>query len=239
VAEIPIQRKEGRNIWPMILGLLALLAILWFLFGRNRNANTAAARADSTAVASNGAMSTDTAAGATASGMAGGTAAGAGAMANGAGSASNAALTDADIISVIHAVNQGEVDAGKLASTKASNGDVKSFAREMVKDHQALDSKGSKLASGASGTAQNKLSDSVTSANQAVSSQLQSAGSGAAFDKAYIDAQVTGHQNALAFLQQAENSAQNADLKKMITGAIPDVQKHLDRAKALQSKVSQ
>src|SRR5205823_3039493 len=110
-------------------------------------------------------------------------------------------------ISVIHAVNQGEVDAGKIASTKASNGDVKSFAREMVKDHQAMDSKGSKLASSTGGsTAQNKLSDSVTSANQSVSSQLQSANSGAAFDKAYIDAQVAGHQNALAFLQQAENS---------------------------------
>jgi len=52
VAEIPIQRKEGRNIWPMLLGLLVLLAVLWFIFGRRNNDNTAAARADSTAVAS-------------------------------------------------------------------------------------------------------------------------------------------------------------------------------------------
>jgi putative membrane protein len=233
VAEIPIQRKEGRNIWPMILGLLVLLAVLWFIFGRNRNADTSAARADSTAVASNGAVATDSAAGTTANGMASTSAANTGT------GASNAALTDADIISVIHAVNQGEVDAGKLASTKASNADVKSFASEMVKDHQAMDAKGSKLASGAGSTAQNRLSDSVTSANQATSAQLQSAGSGAAFDKAYVDAQVTGHQNALAFLQRAENSAQSADLKKLITSVIPDVQKHLDRAKSLQSKVAQ
>jgi putative membrane protein len=228
VAEIPIQRKEGRNIWPMLLGLLVLLAVLWFIFGRNRNADTAAARADSTAVASNGAVTTDSTAGTTANGMA-----------NSGAGATSAALTDADIISVIHAVNQGEVDAGKLASTKASNADVKSFAREMVKDHEAMDAKGSKLASSAGGTAQNRLSDSVTSANQATSSQLQSAGSGAAFDKAYVDAQVAGHQNALTFLQRAQSSAQNADLKKLISSAIPDVQKHLDRAKSLQSKVGQ
>jgi putative membrane protein len=228
VAEIPIQRKEGRNIWPMLLGLLVLLAVLWFIFGRNRNADTAAARADSTAVASNGAVTTDSTAGTTANGMA-----------NSGAGATSAALTDADIISVIHAVNQGEVDAGKLASTKASNADVKSFAREMVKDHEAMDAKGSKLASSAGGTAQNRLSDSVTSANQATSSQLQSAGSGTAFDKAYVDAQVTGHQNALTFLQRAQSSAQNADLKKLISSAIPDVQKHLDRAKSLQSKVGQ
>jgi len=50
---------------------------------------------------------------------------------------------------------------------------------------------------------------------------------------------VTGHQNALTFLQQAQNSAQSADLKKLISSAIPDVQKHLDRAKSLQSKVGQ
>jgi putative membrane protein len=225
----------------MLLGLLVLLAVLWFLFARNRNTDTAAARGDSTAVASNGALTRDSAAGTTANGMANSGAASTSTANSGAGTSnsSSAALTDADIISVIHAVNQGEVDAGKLASTKASNADVKSFAREMVKDHEAMDAKGSKLASGAGGTAQNKLSDSVTSANQATSSQLQSAGSGAAFDKAYVDAQVTGHQNALNFLQQAQTSAQSADLKKLITSAIPDVQKHLDRAKSLQSKVGQ
>jgi len=159
-------------------------------------------------------------------------------MAGNASGATNAALTDADIIGVIHAVNQGEVDAGKLASTKAASSDVKSFAREMVKDHEAMDAKGSKLASGAGGTATSRIADSVTSANQATSSQLQSAGSGAAFDRAYLDAQVAGHQNALTFLQSAQNSAQSSDLKKMISDAIPDVQKHLDRAKSLQSKVA-
>lgn len=101
-----------------------------------------------------------------------------------------------------------------------------------------MDAKGSKLAS-SGGTAQNKLSDSVTNANQATGSELQSANSGASFDKTYLDAQVAGHQNALAFLQRAQGSAQSADLKSMISSAIPEVQKHLDRAKALQSKVAQ
>ncbi len=41
MAEIPIQRKEGRNIWPLLLGLLALLAIIWLLMGRRRGDTTA------------------------------------------------------------------------------------------------------------------------------------------------------------------------------------------------------
>ena len=35
MAEIPIERKEARNWLPLVLGLLALLALLfWFLRGR-------------------------------------------------------------------------------------------------------------------------------------------------------------------------------------------------------------
>jgi LPXTG-motif cell wall-anchored protein len=34
VAEIPITRKERRNIWPALIGILALVIVLGFLFGR-------------------------------------------------------------------------------------------------------------------------------------------------------------------------------------------------------------
>jgi putative membrane protein len=235
VAEIPIQRKEGRNIWPMLLGLLVLAAVLWFIFGRNKD-NATAARADSAAVAS-GAVTTDSAGGAMASGgnMAAGTT---GAMAGtNAASGSTATLADPDIANVIHEVNAGEIAAGKIAQTKASNADVKAYAREMVTAHTALDKKGLKLA-GETGASTAAKRDSVVNANKALSDQLESA-SGADFDRAYVDGQVVGHQNTLTFLQQAQSQAQSADLKQMITAAIPDVQKHLDRARALQAKVGQ
>jgi putative membrane protein len=236
VAEIPIRRKEGRNIWPLLLGLLVLLAILWYVFGRRNNDNTAAARADSTAVAS-AATTTDSAGGTTGSNMAGAAGAAGAASTTGA-SGSTTALGDADIANVIHEVNAGEIAAGKIAQTKAKNADVKAYAREMVQEHTALDKKGAKI-SGQQGATNAAIRDSVVNANQAMSSQLQSANSGADFDKVYIDGQVQGHQNALSFLQAAQNQTQNADLKKMIDAAIPDVQKHLDRARSLQSKVGQ
>ena len=50
MADIPIQRKEGRNIWPLLIGLLVLAAVLWFVFARQRSPDTAAAPADSAAV---------------------------------------------------------------------------------------------------------------------------------------------------------------------------------------------
>ena len=223
MADIPIQRKEGRNIWPLLLGLLALVAILWFVFGRRGADNSAAARADSTAAAS-GAVATDSAAG-----MAGH---------NMAGTTGTTALGDADIANVIHEVNAGEIAAGKIAETKASNADVKAYARDMVQAHTALDKQDTKV-SGQTAATNAAIRDSVVNANRAASSELQSANSGAEFDKAYVNGQVQGHQNALSFLQAAQNQTQNADLKKLIAAAIPDVQKHLDRAKSLQSKIGQ
>ena len=64
MADIPIQRKEGRNIWPLLIGLLVLAAVLWFVFARQRSPDTAAARADSAAVATP-AVTTDSSGGAT------------------------------------------------------------------------------------------------------------------------------------------------------------------------------
>ena len=64
MADIPIQRKEGRNIWPLLIGLLVLAAVLWFVFARQRGPDTAAARADSAAVAAP-AVTTDSAGSAT------------------------------------------------------------------------------------------------------------------------------------------------------------------------------
>jgi len=161
-----------------------------------------------------------------------------GAMAGANAGSSAATLADPDIANVIHEVNAGEIAAGKIAQTKASNADVKAYAREMVSAHTALDKKGVQI-SGQTAATNAAMRDSVVNANKAMSSQLQSAASGAAFDRAYIDGQVMGHQNTLNFLQQAQNQAQNADLKQMITAAIPDVQQHLERARALQSKVGQ
>jgi LPXTG-motif cell wall-anchored protein len=64
VAEIPIQRKERSNIWPLLLGLLVLAAVVWFVLSRRQSNDTATARADSAAVVTTPAVRTDSAAGA-------------------------------------------------------------------------------------------------------------------------------------------------------------------------------
>jgi LPXTG-motif cell wall-anchored protein len=63
VAEIPIKHRERRSPWPMLIGLIALVLVLGFLFGRKRvdRAGLAADTTSSTTSAtSNGAVSDTT-----------------------------------------------------------------------------------------------------------------------------------------------------------------------------------
>lgn len=40
MAEIPIQEKRKRNIWPLIIGAIVLLLALWLLLGRKKDDDT-------------------------------------------------------------------------------------------------------------------------------------------------------------------------------------------------------
>ena len=77
-----------------------------------------------------------------------------------------------------------------------------------------------------SATAASKWKDSLTAMAR-----------GAAWDKAYIDHEVTYHQAVLNTAQTALGAAQNADLKALIQKAAPNIQAHLDHAKQIQSKL--
>jgi putative membrane protein len=209
--------------------------------GKDANRDTTAAGTTARDTAGMAGMSHDTSA--TARNSAGtsgaGGAGGAGGTSGSSGNAGGKQLTDAEIFSMVKQVNVGEVEAGKLAQTKATNGDVKSFASDMVSAHTKMLSQGMALGKTLGAKDKPAAEDSIAKGNMATASQLRGTPKGPGFDKAYIDAQVMGHQNALQLVQTAAGQAQNPDLKKMLTGAQPDIQKHLDRAKQIQSKLGQ
>jgi putative membrane protein len=147
------------------------------------------------------------------------------------------AMTDAGIFAMLSAANQGEIDAGKMASSKATNASVKSFARDMVTDHTKMLNDGNALAKKLNITPDSSAADSIMAMNKSTAATLTSAAKGAAFDSAYVNAQVAGHQSVLDLIKRAEGSAQNADLKTMLTSAESKVQSHLDRIKDIQGKL--
>jgi putative membrane protein len=151
--------------------------------------------------------------------------------------ASTEKMTDAEIFSMLKSANQGEIDAGKLAESKATNPAVKAFARDMVTDHTTLLNQGNALAKKLNVTPQPAATDSIAAMNKQVAQTLQQEPKGTKFDSAYVNNQVLGHQNTLDLVKRAQDQAQNAELKTLLQNAQPVIQRHLDRIKDIQGKL--
>lgn len=143
-------------------------------------------------------------------------------------------LSDANIVALLDEVNMADSTLGAAALPKATNGQVKQFAKLMMGEHHALRVKGQQVAKAQNITPQMPTTDPFTSAVQGEQSALGSAAKGHAFDSTYIANEVGIHQAVIGWAGTAESQAQNQALKDLIKAAGPVLQKHLDRAQAIQ-----
>jgi putative membrane protein len=148
------------------------------------------------------------------------------------------ALTDANIVAILDGANVADSAAGKIASTKGTSSDVVSFGKMMVGEHHALRVAGQDFAKKQNITPMAPAGDNSQAAADANLKTLNDTPKGAAWDKAYIDHEVTYHEQVLQTATEAKNATQNAELKALIDQAAPVVQKHLDRAKEIQKKLT-
>lgn len=181
-------------------------------------------------------MATDKATTQTAAGAAGDSS-GAPAAGSTAGAA-GATPSDPQIAEIVTTANTGEINAGKLAESKAKNAKVKEFAKDMIKEHTAVNQQVAALAkktkmSPAESDTSKMLKDDA--AKEATSLKGMS---GAGFDKAYIDSQVDDHEKVLQTIDaMLLPNAKDADLKAMLQKVRPSVASHLEHAKTLQASM--
>jgi putative membrane protein len=219
--DMRINRMQQVRMSALIIGTTAALACS----GGGENANTAGesgAASAATASGDTGAMATP----------------GAAAMA-GADSAAmgGEAMGDAAIMGTVNTSNAAEITTSELAQERAQNSQVKTFARDMITEHRKMQKEADQLAQKANVTAQ--PAGKADQMQQMVASTTDSlkALNGAQFDQKYMAFQVQSHQTTLDNLRRFETQAQNADLKAMITKAIPAVQGHLERAQKIQTSL--
>jgi putative membrane protein len=148
------------------------------------------------------------------------------------------ALTDANIAAILDGANAADSAAGNVAATKGTSSDVKSFARDMMRDHHALRKAGQDLAKKLNLTPAMPAGDTSATAAANWQTTLNSLAKGAAFDTAYINHEVAYHQALLSTAQTAQTAAQDTSLKALITKAIPNVQAHLKHAQDVQAKLA-
>jgi putative membrane protein len=145
---------------------------------------------------------------------------------------------DSEIMSHVAMSNDAEVSSSQLALKNASNAQVKAFAQQMITDHTAMQKQGARIgkALGVEGTGSDSTQAKMETAQESLDDLKDK--KGADFDKAYMDMQVQAHQKTLDDLRSFQAKAQNAELKTMITNAIPKVEAHLQKAQQLQQTVA-
>ena len=149
------------------------------------------------------------------------------------------AINDAQIAHIAVTANAIDSAAGALAKQKAAAKSVKDFAQTMVTDHMGVNKQAVALATKLGVTPEdNDVSRSLKSGADASTATLNGL-TGAAFDKAYIDNEVTYHQAVLDALDKTlVPNAQNAELKGLLEKVRPAIAAHLERAKSIQASLT-
>ncbi len=141
------------------------------------------------------------------------------------------AVDEGDAKFATGAANAGlaEVAAGQLAGEKAMNPKVKAFAAMMVTDHTKANEELMAIAK----TKNITLPNEPDADHQKTKADL-AAKTGADFDKAYVDAMVSGHKKVVDMFEDASKNCKDADLKAFATKTLPTIKAHLAEIEGIQ-----
>lgn len=146
-------------------------------------------------------------------------------------------LGDSNIVALLDEANMADSAAGAMALKKATNPDVKAFAKLMMAEHHALRAAGQALAKQLGVTPKPPERDPLAGYIRNETDALKKTPKGAEFDRTYIDHEVSIHQAVLDLANMARVTTQTAELKDLIGKAIPVIKKHLDQAQEIQKKL--
>ena len=151
----------------------------------------------------------------------------------------SAQVTDPQIAKIVVTANQVDIDAGKLAASKATNAEVKKFAQTMVTDHTGVNKQAVALVTKLKVTpADNDTAKSLYDGGKSNVTALKAL-KGKEFDKAYIDHEVAYHTAVLEAVDKTLiPGAKNEELKALLVKVRPAFVAHLEHAKMVQASVS-
>ena len=141
--------------------------------------------------------------------------------------AAAASKQSADQKFVMEAAKGGmaEVELGKLAQEKAASEQVKNFGKRMVDDHGKANDELQTLAKNKNIT----LPTDLDPKEKALKDRLSKL-SGAAFDRAYMNAMVQDHRKDVNAFKAESTRGQDPDVKAFASKTLPTLEDHLKLA---------
>jgi putative membrane protein len=139
--------------------------------------------------------------------------------------------TDPQIAHIAYTAGVIDITAAKQAISKADNKDVKAFAEDMVRDHEAVNKQALDLVKKLKVTPEDN-DTSKTLSKQAADKLAELAKlKGAAYDKAYVANEVAYHKAVNGALEtQLIPSASNPELKSLLQTGLKIFQGHQQHA---------
>jgi putative membrane protein len=125
-----------------------------------------------------------------------------------------------------------EVQLGQLAQQKAKSQRVKDFGGMMVTDHSKANDELKGLAA-----SQNVIIQTSLLPEHQKHLDMMTKMSGADFDKHYMDMMVSDHKEDINEFKKESNNSKNEAFKSFAAKTLPVLQKHLDSAQAIHSKM--
>jgi putative membrane protein len=145
--------------------------------------------------------------------------------------AQGAKPTDPQIAHIAYTAGVIDIAAAKQALTKTGNKDVKAFAEDMVRDHEAVNKQALDLVKKLKVTPEDNDTSRTLSKNAA--DKLAELGKlkGGEFDKAYVDNEVAYHKAVDSALETTLiPNANNAELKGLLQTGLKIFQGHEQHA---------
>ena len=135
---------------------------------------------------------------------------------------------DKDFIEKAAAGGMLEVEAGKMAESKAQNADVKAFGSMLATDHAAANEELKALA-------QKKGVTLPTALPKKEQKKVDKMAKAKDFDKTFIHEQgVEDHKHDVKDFEKASKDAKDPDVKAFAAKTLPTLKKHLEKAEELE-----
>jgi putative membrane protein len=145
--------------------------------------------------------------------------------------------SDAELTGFVNAFNDAEVEVGQLATTKATDAEVKAFASQIVRDHRALKTDVNRTVQQLNITATVPEDDEdLAEDHQAGMRDLRAKAKGAEFDEAFLEHEIRMHRKVLDEVRDAIGRSQSVDMRTLLEKARDGIQAHLTRAEELEKK---
>ena len=140
-------------------------------------------------------------------------------------------LTETDFM--VEAANSDlfEIQTAQLASGKGTLSDVRELAQHLVMDHTTSSNELRLLANQKKIT----LPDSLSEDKRTIRMRLAGE-SGTAFDKDFMNVQITAHDEAIRLYEQATREIQDPDIRNFAVKTLPILRGHQEHAAMVKAK---